>query len=217
MAVIYFGGCSITQGAGFEQEKSDPRIFPNLCTSEAINDAGGGSSNLKIFTHASNAIINENADAYVIQWSALHRHWLYPAPDKGVYIGSDFEPSATSFVAQFQLQNHDYGNILQLVNYTRVLTDLCKSRQAPVVFLNGLVEWSNDLDWMYELVADADSDHDRFVENLQNNLELVEWDRWVDPWHCINKTKIDLAPLDDHPGPQTHKLIAEKINERLFT
>lgn len=218
MALIYFGGCSITLGAGFEDLTQDRRIYPNLVTSEAINDATGGSSNLKIFTQAAKAILEDVSDTYVVQWSALHRHWLYPAPDAGTYIGGVNETN-DKFIAQFQLLNHDYGNILQLLDYTRILTDMAQKHNSDIFFVNGLVTWSKDIDWMYELVMDASSDHDRFVENLQNNMDLVNWDLWVNPWHSMNDNKLDNAPLDNHPGPQTHQhiadLILEKLNERL--
>ena len=58
---FYFNGCSITQGAGFDDEKLDPRIYPNLLATDYINDASGGASNLKIFLHTSKAIIDKNA------------------------------------------------------------------------------------------------------------------------------------------------------------
>lgn len=218
MAVIYFGGCSITLGTGFEKEQLDPRIYPNQVTSEAINDAGGGSSNLKIFTKAAKAIVEDTAEAYVVQWSGLHRHWLYPKPDSGIYIGASYEKS-DDFVAQYQLRNHDYGNILQLIDFTRILSDLADKHNSQIIFVNGMVIWENNIEWMYQLVSDADSDHDRFVENLQNNMELVDWSQWINPWHNMNDYKLDNAPLDEHPGPQTHKqiadLILEKLNERI--
>ena len=46
---FYFNGCSITQGAGFANEKLNPNIYPNLIATDYINDASGGASNLKIF------------------------------------------------------------------------------------------------------------------------------------------------------------------------
>lgn len=214
MNKVYFSGCSITAGTGFELEKTDSRIYPNLVSTNAINDAEGGSSNLKIFTRASKAIIETVADAYIVQWSALHRHWLYPTPDTGVYLGSPHEQD-DNFVAQFQLRNHDYGNIIQLIDYTRILVSLADSHSVPIVFVNGLVCWKNDPQWMHELVRDAESDHQQFVDNLQNNLDLAHLDRWINPWENMNDYKLDTAPLDSHPGPLTHEKIAKLINERL--
>lgn len=215
MAVIHFSGCSFTQGAGFDKEKEDPRIYPNLLTSEAINEAEGGSSNLKIFNKTAKAIIEKQADAYVVQWSALHRHWMYPTPDSGYYIGSNYETD-DDFVAQFQLLNHDYGNILQLIDFTRILSDMAKSHSVNIVFVNGIINWKRDIDWIFDLVSDAKADHQRFVENLENNFDLIDWNQWINPWQSMHELATDIAPLDNiHPGPNTHKHIAELINERL--
>lgn len=210
--MIYFNGCSITKGAGFEQETQDPRIYPNLVTDRAINGAQSGNSNLKIFSSTARAIIDNLADIYVVQWSALHRHWLYPTPDSGIYIGSSHK-SSDVFVTEFQLRNHDYYNILQLIDFTLILEKLAQLSRSSIVFVNGLVNWKNDLDWMYTLVSDAKSDHQYYVENLQNNMELVNWDLWVNPWHDMQSNKLDSAPLDNHPGPKTHRQIADKIVE----
>ena len=206
--MIYFGGCSITEGEGFSNKKQDLRIYPNLISTHTINDADGGSSNLKIFLKAAKAIIDGLADHYVIQWSAVHRHWIYPTPDSGIYLAD----TGNKHAKWYQQRNHDYGNILQLIDFTRIL----QSYNVSIVFLNGLVDWSNDPEWMKELVADANSGHDDFVKNLQNNIELVNWDLWVDPWNSIYSTKLDVAEDNLHPGPQTHKHIADQIRDKLI-
>jgi hypothetical protein len=214
---FYFNGCSITQGAGFANEKLNSNIYPNLLATDHINDASGGASNLKIFLHSSKAIIDNLADAYIVQWSALHRHWVYPAPDQGIYIGSMLDPGQTNsdFVAQYQLLNHDYGNIMQLIDFCRILQDQASSHQAKLIFVNGLVDWSNSQDWMVKLVEDASSDHDRFIETLQNNLELVDWNLWINPWNNMYDSRLDEADDGLHPGPLTHKHIADQIRDKL--
>ena len=63
--MIYFGGCSITQGDGFAGKKEDPKIYPNLLLDDIINDSESGSSNLKIFLKAATAIVDNLADVYI--------------------------------------------------------------------------------------------------------------------------------------------------------
>jgi hypothetical protein len=214
---FYFNGCSITQGAGFANEKLNPNIYPNLIATDYINDASGGASNLKIFLHSSRAIIDNLADIYIVQWSALHRHWVYAAPDQGTYIGSVADShQLKDFVAQYQLLNHDYGNILQLIDFCRILQALANSCNAKLLFVNGLVDWSNKIDWMHKLVEDASSDHERFVENLQNNMELVDWNLWINPWSSMYDSRLDEANDGLHPGPLTHKHIADQIRDKLI-
>ena len=52
MPKFYFNGCSITAGHGFAHGETDDRIYTNLVAKNSINDASGGSSNLKIFLHS---------------------------------------------------------------------------------------------------------------------------------------------------------------------
>lgn len=215
MAIIYFNGCSFTEGSGFSGSKSSPLIYPNLLTNDAINEAEECSSNLKIFSATARAIIDNFAPIYVVQWSALHQHWLYPSADSGYYIGTNYD-NKDDFVAQFQLLNHDYGNILQLITYTRILENMARCSGAKLIFVNGLVHWSREVEWMYNLVGDIKSGPDRYVENLENNYDLVNWNQWINPWTPLQGNELDFAPLDNiHPGPLTHKQLAELINERL--
>jgi len=214
---FYFNGCSITQGAGFTNEKADARIYPNLIATDHINDASGGASNLKIFLHTSKAIVDNLADIYIVQWSSVHRHWVYPAPDRGIYFGSTQDAISTNdkFIVQYQLLNHDYGNIMQLIDFCRILQDQASSHNVKLLFVNGLISWSDSIDWMNKLVQDASSDHDRFVEQMQNNMELVDWDLWIDPWDSMYKNKLDVAEDGSHPGPLTHKHVADQIRNKL--
>ena len=225
MAVIYFGGCSFSMGAGFDQEIDDHRIYPNIVGSElgyqVINEAEGGSSNLKIFIRAAKALIENVADIYVLQWSALHRHWLYPTPDSGLYLGGSWENTPNSdFIKRFQQLNHDYGNIMQLIDFCRIIYSMSQMLDRQVIFVNGLLPWTQDLlctdlptsSYVEELLKDlAPEDRQEFKSRITNNLELLEWQSWANPWNSMWDMKIDDAPLDDHPGPETHKLIARNV------
>lgn len=224
--MIYFGGCSITMGAGYPAQQQDHRVYPNLVAREmrshADNQAEGGSSNLKIFTRAAKALLDRNHDAYFVQWSALHRHWVYPSPKHGFYIGSHADNNIVdrNFVAQYQLLNHDYSNIMSVIDYTRILQQMADDASADIWFVNGMLPWTEDMliedltpstytQNLYQgLTADEFLD---FNERLRNNLELIDWNQWVNPWTSIAAMQIDNAPLDTHPGPDTHANLAEMI------
>jgi hypothetical protein len=226
MAMNYFGGCSITMGSGFESQQNDPRIYPNLI-GHADNDAEGGSSNLKIFTRAAKALLDRRHDRYFVQWSALHRHWVYPNANQGFYIGADTDSNLIDkkFVAQYQLLNHDYSNIMSLIDYTRILQQMADDAGKDIWFINGMIPWTQDMltnqshsDYAKILYQDLDDDQTRdFSERLRNNLELIDWTQWVNPWHSIVDLKLDHAPLDDHPGAVTHRKIADMIQQRIDT
>lgn len=224
MSKIYFAGCSITAGQGFDIERNDPRIYPNLvCSeyqSECINQAEGGSDNKKIFLKAAKAMMDHQADIYVVQWSALHRHWLYPSPKSAIYLGAHWEDSPMkSFVAQYQLLNHDYNNIMTVIDYTRILENLARLNFKQIIFVNGMIPWTKDLltqedygPYAQELMRKLDpAEVAEFRNRLTNNLELIDWNLWANPWFNIIDMIVDRAPLDNHPGPETHKQVANKV------
>lgn len=214
-------------GAGFEGVQQDPRIYPNL-VGNADNCAEGGSSNLKIFTRAAKALLDRQHDVYFVQWSALHRHWVYPSPKHGFYIGAYTDQNLVdrNFVAQYQLLNHDYSNIMSLIDYTRILQQMADDAGRDIWFINGMVPWTNDMlsvneapsDYAQNLYQGLDREEiEDFSERLRNNLELIDWNQWINPWTSIRDMQEDNAPLDDHPGAATHRKIANIIIDRIDT
>ena len=225
--MIYFGGCSITMGAGYPEQQQDPKIYANVVASamhtHADNQAEGGSSNLKIFTRAAKALLDRAHDAYFVQWSALHRHWVYPSPKQGFYIGSyaDNGLADQSFVAQYQLLNHDYSNIMSVIDYTRILQQMADDASCDIWFVNGMLPWTEEMlagddtsqyaQQLYQGLSNQETQD--FKQRLQNNLELVDWNQWINPWTSIADMQSDNAPLDTHPGPDTHATLAKMILE----
>ena len=223
--MIYIGGCSISTGAGFDQGKDSPFIYPNILSSRleqtVTNDAEGGSSNLKIFLRAAKALVDNQCNVYVIQWTAIHRHWLYPTPDSGLFIGTPMESGEdTKFVAEFQKRNHDYGNIMQLIDFCRILHDMAKIKNKQLIFINGRVDLTPDMadrnlplsEHFKWLLSDLQQNQrNEFAEQLINNFELVDWISWANPWTSVASMQIDNAPLDQHPGPATHIKLTEQI------
>ena len=56
-----------------------------------------------------------------------------------------------------------------------------------------------------------------FQERFNNNLELLDLSLWANPWNSIVEMQEDNAPLDQHPGPRTHKKIADIVAAMLDT
>ncbi len=223
---IYATGCSVTAGAGFPGGKEDSAIYLNLLaqrySADVINDAEGGASNFKIFLRAAKAMIDLDADVFVIQWSAIHRHWMYPMPNQGVFVGTPMESSQhKKFVEQFQRLNHDYANLMTVIDFTRILQDQAREKNRCICFVNGLIGWKNDLlyrkqesDYAQSLFDGLDENEtDDFADRLANNLELVDWNLWANSWETVYDFKLDDAPLDQHPGPRTHEKLAELITQ----
>lgn len=229
--MIYFGGCSITMGAGFLSQQSSSDIYPNVVAAElqqtVYNDAEGGSSNLKIFVKAAKSIVNRACREYVVQWSALHRHWVYPAPDRGFFIGADTDTNIVdkNFVAQYQLLNHDYSNIMSVIDYTRILGQMAHDAGVNIWFVNGMLPWTQDMltrsqpsDYANSLYADITGPEQQiYKDQLANNLELLNWQQWINPWCSITDMQTDSAPLDNHPGAGTHRKLSNLILQVIDT
>lgn len=232
--MIHFSGCSFTMGAGYPGEQQNPAIYPNLIGAilkeQVNNHAEGGSSNLKIFTKTAKALLDQSFSPhsrYFVQWSALHRHWVYPSPKHGVYIGGKVDDNILdrNFVAQYQLLNHDYSNIMSLIDYTRILTQMAKNANTDIWFINGLLPWTEDIlhgtepsEYTQSLYTDLTKDEIKdFSTRLKDNLELVDWKQWINPWTSMaNMTSNkDFAPLDNHPGPATHQKLADMILQHI--
>jgi hypothetical protein len=221
---IYATGCSITAGTGFSEGKNDPEIYVNRLAAryqaKCINDAEGGASNFKIFMRAAKAMIDSDSDVFVVQWSAVHRHWMYPMPNRGVFVGTPMESSDhLKFAEQFQRLNHDYGNLMNVVDFTRILQDQAREKNKKMCFVNGLISWKRDLlkreqrSEYARSLFDGLTDQERvdFADRLANNMELVDWTQWISPWETVCDLKIDNALLDQHPGPRTHEKLTELI------
>jgi hypothetical protein len=156
-----FTGCSFTYGEGFSEELRDLYIYDRLVAKHFnaadINFGMPGASNYKIFMNAASALKSENFDAVFVQWSGVNRLWLSPGPDVHVFVNDTKYPDfryrdlyiapkeLTNFKNLLKLLNHDYQNLLDLIDYCSVLDLLAAQTQTKLIFINGLIFWKDDL------------------------------------------------------------------------
>ena len=244
---ICFNGCSFTLGEGFSPAQRDAFIYDRLVSKKlslnATNIAVAGASNYKIFMSSASAILSENYDLVVVQWSALNRIWLYPGPDSTFFvndkINSDFKYrnlylnklEKEIFKNTLLLMNHDHQNIIDLVDYCKILTNL--TSLTKVIFVNGLVPWTNDistpltnnlvdcLSSYSKEILDFDNRDDaeniKFFKILQNKFSELDQTRWVNLFDSFQKNIVDIGPEGHHPGPKSHEWMAGKIENYLVT
>jgi hypothetical protein len=244
MTQFTFVGCSLTQGVGLSKEKDDPGNYANLIArkfdARVKNLAVAGNNNHNIFLSALNEIIFSRADTIFVQWSALHRLWLYPGPD--VTLGfspkiiNDFtyrdlffsKKDLQKLVNTYHLLNHDYNGLMQIINYSKILESVSDSYSTQVIFINGLLPWTpeilnantadnyaQNLSKYSKELLDFDTRNDtelnKFFTDLTESLNSLQCSKWVNMFDSLWNSKIDLGNDDEHPGPESHKLYAAKI------
>jgi hypothetical protein len=158
---VCWNGCSFTVGEGFPEHQREQYIYDRLVSKQfgfkSTNIAFGGSSNLEIFKRSAQAILDKEHDIVVTQWTALNRLWLYPGPDCTYFLNDDRYPdfkyrdvyinsnTKTLLRKLFLLLNHDYHNLLDLIKYCRILECMSVASNVKVIFVNGIVPWTDDL------------------------------------------------------------------------
>ena len=241
-----FTGCSFTVGVGLESEKLDEYNYCNLVSrhysAEVNNLAETGNSNYCIFMTALNEILYNSPDKIFVQWSGLARHLLYPDPGrsplplmpyiKGGYKSKNIELSPHEFeifVTWFQALNHEYHNIIEIVNYSNILSKLAPN---SIVFINGLLPWTDDLITITTLydphnqlsdytksILDFDSRDDKeiyeFFIGLHRIVQSLNTKQWVNMFNSMFALMIDKGNDDLHPGPKSHKQYSNMIINHL--
>lgn len=242
MTMFTFLGCSFTVGVGLDHEKDDFFNYTNLVSTQfdaqVNNLAISGNSNYRIFIAAINELLFSKSDILFVQWSALNRLWLYPSPDTELmlslqvendynYRGLLFSKKELQKVSDcYHLLNHDYHNLLEIINYSKILQSL--TTDTRIVFINGLLPWTVDISKLdtannyskklsaySKEILDFDNRNDielnKFFTKLNLAVNSLDQHRWVNMFESFKDTAIDAGNDNRHPGPNSHQLYANKI------
>jgi hypothetical protein len=241
-----FNGCSFTVGEGFESpEEKDLYVYDRLVANSIgynrINIAVPGSSNHRIFIRSVNAIEKGICDILFVQWSALSRIWLSPGPE--AWYCAMPSPTVNEYVYRnkvllkgkeklnfeitLNLFNHDYNNILELVDYCNILSKLAKQSNVQIVYINGLVPWTRDLVtaltddlnnslslYTKEILDFSSRDDDDIKKNflnLQQKFSTMDLSQWVNVFDSLQNNMVDIGTAGHHPGIKSNQWIANKI------
>lgn len=237
---VAFCGCSLTRGDGFDladQDQCYPALLQQQLRLHTENLSVSGASNHMIFLQAAGALQTGQFDMVICQWSALNRLWFSPGPQCWYYATGDDRDSFEYRDLRFdrgqkcalenmvRLLNHDYQNILTLIDYVNIVDDLADHHDCQVVHVNGLVPWTPDMAnslsnfddlsaYTRELV---DFDHrddaeiQQLLEPLRRKFSTLRQQRWVNLWQSFHSLSTDLGPQGHHPGPQSHAHMAQLI------
>jgi hypothetical protein len=244
---VAFTGCSMTRGDGFDMAHLAPEIWPNIISRvfdfDSENLGISGASNLRIFQTASTAILSKKYDLVFCQWTMLNRLWLSPGPNAWYFLTGDGKDSfkyqdvklnrreKTDLERMIMLLNHDYQNIIELVDYIKILEDLAQYNQVKIVHVNGMVPWqpdlanentANDFSTMSlytQQLLDFDNRDDEEIKKLflelHNKFLELDPDRWINLFDSFQSQMIDLGPLGHHPGPGSHKIMSNLVQNYL--
>jgi hypothetical protein len=243
MQKFTFTGCSFTVGVGLVEEKKDTNNYVNLVADHfnaaAINLSVVGNSNYNIFIAATNALLFDTPDVLIVQWSSLNRHWLYPRPDmqlpivgqsSKLLIGIDqyfTQDKLQKFSDQFRLLNHDFHNILAVINYSKILQTLTQNR-CRLVMINGLLPWTKELQYKQCAINPAkyfseytksllsmdslpDGDIVKYFSQLSDDINELDKTLWINMFDSLAAQAVDVGLDHAHPGPNSHKKYASMI------
>ena len=245
---VCFNGCSFTVGEGFFESQRDQYIYDRLLTKQfgfdSTNVAVGGSSNHTIFMRSAGEIISNKYDLVITQWTALNRIWLSPGPDTVFFTNDQSIPdykyrdlylSASekkTFCNTLLLMNHDYANIMELIDYCNILCALANTMSIKIIFVNGLVPWQNDLvrpltndlgqslsqytKSMLDFDHRSDPEIVEFVTKLQTKFQNLDQSKWSNLFTSFHSATTDKGPQGHHPGPISHKWMADNISDYLI-
>ena len=244
---VAFTGCGMTRGDGFDMAYLTPEIWPNIISRvfgyDPTNLAISEASNLRIFQTACTAIMSNNYDLIFCQWTVLNRLWLSSGPGNWGYLTGDGnnqseyhniklnQQEKIGLELLIRLLNHDYQNIIELVDYVNVLEDLAKYHQVKIAHVNGMVPWQSDLaDENTAKDFSTMSEYTRQLLNFDNRddkeiqqlfLKLHKKFTQMNPQHWINlfdsfqSQTVDVGPLGHHPGPRSHVLMSNLVRNYL--
>ena len=238
-----FIGCSFTVGVGLDHEKNDVNNYTNIvanhCSADVKNSAVGGNSNYNIFMTAVNEILFNTPDKIFVQWSNLNRLWLYPGPNTKLVLShtikTDYEyrdifyskKELQKFTDTYHILNHDYNNLITLINYCNILTEINKNT-TQLIFINGLLPWTNEIsssDTMGNFSKNLSNYTKEILEfNSRDDNELLEFftklnvavlslnqSVWINMFNSFAKLAVDVGTDNEHPGPKSHQQYAEMI------
>jgi hypothetical protein len=239
-----FVGCSFTVGEGFNKDQRDAHIYDRLVSRHfgfsSDNLAKGGWGNYKIFMQASQALLSQTYDIVFVQWSDMNRIWFSPGPEEWFASNDDSNSSfryhdiyisnkdKLNFVNTIKVLNHDYQNIVDLVDYTKILNHIADTTNRKLVHINGLVPWQSDLaqpldrtnlekffsDYTKSMLSfDSKPEHEvcYYFNKLQRKFKELDQSRWVNLFDSFVSNVVDIGPQGHHPGEKSHKIMAEKI------
>jgi hypothetical protein len=244
---VAFTGCSFTRGDGFAMAYLAPEIWPNIISRvfnfEPHNLAISGASNQRVFQTASQAIRSRQYEIVFCQWTVLHRMWLCPGPDTWYFLTGDGHDSfeyrdiklntreKNDLERMIKLLNHDYQNIMDLVDHVNLLEDLAAYHKVKLIHVNGMVPWQADIadatvaqdfsrmSTYTREILDFDNRDDAQIQQLfvklHTKFATMNTRNWVNLFRSFSDQCVDVGPQGHHPGTRSHVIMSNQVRSFL--
>lgn len=123
----------------------------------------------------------------------------------------------------------EYTRMITLLKYCEIIQNFCKLKNIELIMANGNISWTPDLfkeytadsnlesslsDYSKELLYFDDRDDDeilKLLSELRKHFNQLDPNQWAFIFENFPSMTIDHAPLDNHPGPNTMRLVADRI------
>jgi hypothetical protein len=261
MTNTIFTGCSYTEGIGLKNTKQCPDLWVNLLHSKVdilkntnlINLGKSSSNNSEIFKTTIDALSRYSCQYLFVQWTELLRVRVNPSVES--YTTSilfngrkwDHDVSVNPNVVYkkkyieniknrfFDLQ-HSHYDIVKILEYSKIIKQLCDRFGVTVFFINGILPW----DSMYfnhithnsrlqsdttkytqlQLNATTRSDEEYFILYDKIHSEYIDLTETYSQWLNLDAGfracfYLDCGDDDLHPGKLSNYSFAEHLIEKL--
>jgi hypothetical protein len=223
---LIFCGCSLTHGIGVEYYEAYPRLL------QGENYGWRGSSNTEIFVQAAEALANPASSIVFVQISSPGRAKFYSSPDTTHYT-KDHMPPRIDYLTEkkykifqevYQILDSDFHQYWHLSKHMKILNDLSNLLNKKVFYLNGLLHIdpvffetnipSNlfSLNEVTREILEFDTNDDVTISTRLKFIQELFSVTPIENWISIERfPRSDIGSDGRHPGPESHKIMANKI------
>jgi hypothetical protein len=136
-----------------------------------------------------------------------------------------------SFIEQFLFLNCDYQNLLDVLEYCKILQELAESK-TQLVMLNGILPITQEMQYLQSVTDPAknfsqytkelinvdllpDEDIAKFFTKIVNGINRLDKSIWPNMFSSFANNIIDYGSDKLHPGTNSHKQYADMIIKHL--
>ena len=239
MQNILVAGCSFTEQCGFTKQNQPlyhwPYLLADYYKSNITNIGINATSCEEVFYRTQEQVLSKSYDLVVVLWTYPHRRWAYSSynnvddytilgPPPGPFAtGKNDDISDVQEYARLHYKHFDnaYMNLKRFLLQVKSLELALKNLNQKYVFVQGTNTFCKEvfdrnLTSNIKDMLDFHNRSDEYIleklNDLRNILVSIDLDNtieWLD--YSFYDKKLDRADDNVHPGPETNKLLFDKL------